>query len=335
MNADDVFEIVDNDIIKTICHTFKLPPPEEDTFLYAAEGIQLKLHHVQEELKSGRKWQYQFKGQLVDVTQSDVDAYTHIFKSSTATAKLLKSFLENAKKNSTRPAIAAYLNIRRRIVPVLEAKLSRKKTHLNPFFDIWCLACKQLGFMGPLQVGGYDDPRKVHLTHSLLPIFMHHFGCAVPCWETLQLIELVAAHRLVLDVGCGNGYWTWILRNMGVQVEAVDDKSSSWRTMWIDDIVGADAVTYLKKRKSADEVLLLVYPIVGGNKLTQRILEAFKGDTVCYVGTQNANRYTAFADKTMMEYFEQRGGWQMVASSPMPSFPGKDDALQIFVRVTK
>jgi hypothetical protein len=333
MNANASFEIVEDDVLKTLAKAFKLPPLQQDSFIYASEGIQIQLPQVQADLDSGRQWQYHHSGKLVTVTRADIDGYLNIFRPSTSTAKLLKSFLENAKKASPRAVIAAYLTYRRQIAPQLEAKLTRRKSHLNPFFDIWCMCCIKLGFMGPLQVGGYDNPEQARQTHSLLPILMHHFGCAIPCWETLQIIQLVAGSRQVLDVGCGNGYWTWILRNLGMQVEAVDDKSSRWRTMWIDDIVQADAATYLKRRKSADEVLLLVYPIVGGNSLTKRVLESFKGDTVCYVGTQNANRYTAFADKTMEEYFEQRGGWTMVACSPMPSFPGKDDALQVFVKV--
>ncbi|KAJ2974914.1 hypothetical protein NUW58_g8505 [Xylaria curta] len=53
------------------------------------------------------------------------------------------------------------------------------------------------------------------------------------------------------------------------------------------------------------------------------------GDTVAVVGTQNQNGYTGFRDMTMDEFMarEHSDEWVKVVQVPLPSFPGKDEAL--------
>ena len=71
--------------------------------------------------------------------------------------------------------------------------------------------------------------------------------------------------------------------------------------------------------------------IVGGDGLTRRMLDLFPGDVVVYVGTQNTNRYTGFPDRTVEQYMADET-WDMTVRLPIPSFPGKDDALYVFER---
>lgn len=91
-------------------------------------------------------------------------------------------------------------------------------------------------------------------------------------------------------------------------------------------------------------VLLLVYPIVGGDSsaaggkeggFTRQLMKAYKGDTLAVVGTQNGNGYTGFKGVTMDEYMEREWkgeGWRKVVQCPLPSFAGKDEALFVFQR---
>jgi hypothetical protein len=162
---------------------------------------------------------------------------------------------------------------------------------------------------------------------------MHHFGCVVPSWESLQIISKLANGRRVLDMGSGNGYWTLMLRRLGLNVTAIDSGQSRWRATWISDTVVTDGIQYLRKRSGCpDMVLLLVYPIVSG-EFTQKVLDAYTGDVVCVAGTQNGNGYTGFKDMMVDEYMEkEKQGWEKVAQVPLPSFAGKDDAVFAFRR---
>ena len=182
---------------------------------------------------------------------------------------------------------------------------------------------------------------------------MHHFGCVVPSWEALQIIKLVAQtsngsldgdgnksnkskgkekQRKILDIGSGNGYWTYMLRRLGLSVTAVDDCSSTYRTSWISDTVAVDGATYLVRNSGAkDAVLLLVYPITG-NGLTEKVCRAYSGDKIVIAGTQNGNGYTGFKDRKVEEFLCEGGGWKKTVQVPLPSFPGKDEGLFVFER---
>ncbi len=124
-----------------------------------------------------------------------------------------------------------------------------------------------------------------------------------------------------------------MLRRMGIEVTAVDNQQSEYRTMWIDDTIIADGEKYLKENKGCrNMVLLMVYPIVGAG-FTAKILSIYSGDTIVVAGTQNRNGYTAFKDRTIAEYMSaERPEFQLVVQIPLPSFPGKDEALFVFER---
>lgn len=163
---------------------------------------------------------------------------------------------------------------------------------------------------------------------------MHHFGCACPSYESLEIINAVRKGKTVLDIGSGNGYWTYMLRRHGLEVQAVDNGQSTWRTLWIGDTVKKDGVEFVKKRPKGgkDDVLLMVYPVVG-LEFTTGILNAYKGDVVCVAGTQNGNGYTGFKDEMIDSWMaKERKDFEKIVQIPLPSFAGKDDALFVFRR---
>jgi hypothetical protein len=318
----------------TIQNAFSLP--ENDGTVYEAESFRMTLSEIQNELQSGKyKYHYRSHGQPVIVPVSDINAYTSIFSSTTSTDKALKSFASNAKKGSPRESVAHYL-LTKRLMPPTFTISKLKKEHLNPYFDIWTFSCQDTGFLGPLGDKGYADPRAANQAHPILPVLYHHFGCVCPSWEALSVISQLVGkgEEGVLEVGSGNGYWTYLLRRMGVKVIAVDSADASWRTMWISDTVKANGVEYVKKTGGAkDRVLLLVYPVVTGD-FTGKVLREYKGDTIVVVGTQNDNRFTGFKDMTLEKWFEQEKGWEMPVRVALPSFAGKDEGLFVFRKKT-
>ncbi len=203
---------------------------------------------------------------------------------------------------------------------------------------MWVLSCQVTAFIGPLPDPSYAHPANAKHTHPILPVLYHHFGCVVPTYESLYIISLLVKNsgaEGVVDMGSGNGYWTYMLRRMTVDVVAVDSMASEYRTMWIEDTTKGDGVEYLKKNGGAKgRVLLLVYMVTAGS-FTKRVLQAYQGDAIVVVGTQNANRYTGFADRTTEEFFEKEmPGWELVCKIPMPSFAGKDEGMSVWKRKT-
>lgn len=122
-----------------------------------------------------------------------------------------------------------------------------------------------------------------------------------------------------------------MLRRSGLDVTAVDNLASEYRTLWISNTVKADGVKYLKQNKGCNgRILLIVYPIVAGT-YTKDIIHAYRGDTIVICGTQNCNRYTGFSDCTAEEWFESKmKGWELTCKIAIPSFAGKDDAMFIW-----
>ncbi|KAI0388759.1 hypothetical protein F5Y17DRAFT_180618 [Xylariaceae sp. FL0594] len=135
------------------------------------------------------------------------------------------------------------------------------------------------------------------------------------------------------------------------KVTPIDSAQSSWRTLWVPDTLVRDGASYIRdvRRGARDSVLLLVYPIVGGSGpaaaggpeggFTRSMLDAYEGDTFAVVGTQNHNGYTAFRNLTVDEFMEKKNyddkgkeDWVKVVQIPLPSFPGKDEALFVFQR---
>ncbi|KAI1363362.1 hypothetical protein F5Y08DRAFT_243884 [Xylaria arbuscula] len=299
--------------------------------------------------------------------QPDIEAYLSIFSPANASSTALKNYTSNAKKGSLRREIGSYLSSKRYIHPSLNLTVPRikasasKPAPANPYLTFLSWAIRNLEYAGPAPSSARGRPS----SHHALPIFMHHFGCVCPSHESLEILRSVAAGREIIDMGSGNGYWTRMLRDYHAfyapapstssakakakppppipVVTPVDSAQSSWRTTWVRDTLIADGVTYLRDTRSGakDAVLLLVYPIVGGGVaggseggFTRSMLEAYDGDTLAVVGTQNHNGYTGFRDMTMDEFMarEHVDKWVKVVQVPLPSFPGKDEALYIFQR---
>lgn len=257
----------------------------------------------------------------------DIAAYISLFDPSKSSANTLKGLISNAKKDSLRSGIGKYLTSRRHVDPSFPTVSKRKKPHVNPYIDFWSYSCHALEYAGP-----NANTFLVKASHHILPIFMHHFSCVCPSYEALAIISSLAKDKTLIDMGSGNGYWTYALRHEhSCNVIAVDSGQSKWRTVWVSDTVVADGVQFLRKRGAGKEdVLLMVYPITS-NDFTPSVIKAFQGDTICIAGTQNGNGYTGFKDRMVDTWFkENMPGWKKMVQIPLPSFPGKDDALFVF-----
>ncbi|MCJ1286093.1 hypothetical protein MMC26_005436 [Xylographa opegraphella] len=322
-----------NNLQHAIITAFELP--HNDSFVYHAVAS-VTLAQVQQAISHGGEGGlhacsqsldnliHRFPKQLPPPPSTDITAYTSIFAPHTVTSKALIGLAANAKKASIRESVAIHLQAQRHLPSNIT--VSKSKQHINPYYDFWCWSCQNLEWAGPTK-----DTADVKISHHILPVFMHHFGCIVPSYESLEIIKQIARKRTVIDFGSGNGYWAYMLRRLGVEVQAVDNLQSVWRTQWIGDTIVKNGNQYLQEEKGCkNAVLLLVYPIVGSD-FTSKVIDAYQGATICVAGTQNRNGYTAFKDKTIDEYMAaERKDFDKILQIPLPSFAGKDEALFVF-----
>jgi hypothetical protein len=259
--------------------------------------------------------------------------------------KALNGFKANSKANTLRSQVSKHLD--NRFLNTTSGLLPSKKVrnHKNPYYAFWTYSCQELEWAGPI-------PSTTHtrISHHILPIFYHHFGCVVPSYAALHVITKLAQPNKpskelvlpILDIGSGNGYWTYMLRNFPItdisgakelDVRPIDNLLSEYRLTWVSDTIKSDGQAYLKEHDNGKGcVLLLVYPQATGN-FTGPILKAFQGDTIVVAGTQNGNGFTGFQDQVVDEWVENNlPAFGLSIRMPLPSFAGKDEALFVFQR---
>jgi hypothetical protein len=259
--------------------------------------------------------------------------------------KALNGFKSNAKAKTLRSQVSEHLDnwYHNTTTGLLPNKKAR--THVNPYLSLWTYSCQELEWAGPIPSTTYT-----RISHHILPIFYHHFGCVVPSYAALHAIAKLAQPAKpskepvlpVLDVGSGNGYWTYMLRNFPVAVisgakeldiRPIDNQLSEYRVSWVRDTIKSDGQAYLKQHENGKGcILLLVYPQATGN-FTGPLLKAFDGDTIVVAGTQNGNGFTGFQDVVVDEWVKRHLlAFQLTLRMPLPSFAGKDEALFVFQR---
>ncbi len=130
---------------------------------------------------------------------------------------------------------------------------------MNPYFDVWAWSNQNLEWAGP-----EPGTARIKQSHAILPVLYHHFGCVCPSYEALSLISQLSQGRYIIDMGSGNGYWTYMLRRLEtgkkqLTVVPVDSGMSEWRTMWIGDTVKMDGVKWLKQNNGGQAAVLLLF----------------------------------------------------------------------------
>lgn len=262
-------------------------------------------------------------------SRKDVDAYVSVFNPSLLAANGLRALEEEGKTASIRRQAGAYLRSKRHLEPNYKVT-KRRQAHWNPGLTFWAWYCRNAEWAGPVPELGLRS-----VNHPVLPVLMHHFGCVVPTWEAIEVLRTVTSQgsKIIHEIGSGNGYWAYVLRQAGLNVRAVDNGQSVFRTNWIGDTINTDALKYLTDAKGIpDGVLLMVYPVVSGD-FTKKVLASYQGNDIVVAGTQNGNGYTGFKDKTIDAYMaENMPEWNKTAQIALPSYPGKDEAMFVFGR---
>ena len=153
--------------------------------------------------------------------------------------------------------------------------------------------------------------------------YAERFGYGLPCRE---VVEAIANCGPLLEVGAGNGFWTYCLRRKGIDVIATDPKEAGMynRGQWIRDLVEVDAIAAMNRFPGRN--ILLVWPHFESLWAVDVAQSMKAGQLLCYVGEG------AFGCCAPNIFFLElaRSGFKMIYSHPSPSWVTTQDHLFIY-----
>lgn len=146
---------------------------------------------------------------------------------------------------------------------------------------------------------------------------IEEYAWAIPNQEA---IETIATYDPVLEVGAGNGYWAYLLRQLQVDVLATDADAPldpDWSPVWT---ASAQSVV----PDYPDRTLLMVWPSYDEFWPTEA-LWAYQGETVIYVGE---GRGGCTADDRFHQLLHDE--WTLGETVAIPQYLGLNDRLEVW-----
>jgi hypothetical protein len=143
------------------------------------------------------------------------------------------------------------------------------------------------------------------------------FAWAVPTEEAVRTILRYSTN--VVEIGAGNGYWAWMMRQVGITVAAFD--ADSPRFTWHEVMPGDErAVLFFPAH-----ALFLCWP-PWNSVMAHNALNYHRGNYVLYVGEWWGGSATP-------QFFEQLvSRFDAIEVVGIPQWFGRDDRLMIFRR---
>lgn len=144
-----------------------------------------------------------------------------------------------------------------------------------------------------------------------------HFAWAVP---TSDAIDAITRHTSrVIEIGCGSGYWAWLMKQRGIDVVAVDPAPPAhvWHKV---SVQSHEAIA-----EHPDRALFLCWP-PWSTTMAFETLSAYAGDLVVYVGEWMGGN----AD---VPFFGQLSAtFELIESVAIPQWVMRTDRLTIHRR---
>jgi hypothetical protein len=144
------------------------------------------------------------------------------------------------------------------------------------------------------------------------------FAWAIPGDDVL---EVLGRHGPLVECGAGNGYWTALMQQRGVDVVAYDiRRSRSWARVHRSSSVAA-------VRRHRDRVLFLCWPSLDDDAASYAPLRAYAGDVFAYVGEARAG-----VTGSVRFHRELDLNWTLVEEVELPHWPWLRDCLRVYRR---
>jgi hypothetical protein len=144
-----------------------------------------------------------------------------------------------------------------------------------------------------------------------------HFSWAVPTQEAIECIRKYTGR--VIEIGCGSGYWAWLMNQAGIDVLALDTAVPSFA--WHEIHLGNE----LEALRHPDRTLFLCWP-PWGSEMAVRALTCYAGDHVIYVGEWMGGCANALFFAALTSWFEA------VETVALPQWFMRSDNLTVFRR---
>lgn len=161
---------------------------------------------------------------------------------------------------------------------------------------------------------------------KLLP----QYGFAIPDETALRMIAKYSP-RGVLEIGAGTGYWSMLLRKLGVDVVSTDSYTSKYAFGTFTpsrhvDVLKMTALEALSVYGSEGRTLLICWPDYKV-RWSGQALRKFTGITVAYVGEEMGGcTGNSVFHQTLGEWFTE------VDSHDIPQWEGLHDDLTVYRR---
>lgn len=165
------------------------------------------------------------------------------------------------------------------------------------------------------------------------PIGTVRYSYAIPDDTAL---DLLAARAPIVEIGAGTGYWTYLLRQRGVDVLAfdanppLDDTHSNEfhrndlavGVIWSEVLIGGPE----QAARHSDRALFLCWP-PPGDPMAADALAAYQGQCVIFIGEWNPK--TA-ADEAFFAALEE--SWELEEVYELPRWFGMKDRMSVWMR---
>jgi hypothetical protein len=181
----------------------------------------------------------------------------------------------------------------------------------NPYLSKFEQTCKK--FKDRLWMGGFYTARSA---------LIHEYGFAVPDARAIQLITQLSP---VVELGAGTGYWARVLQRYGCKIEAYDNHSGEYgfKRIGLHFPVKRGDQSVLENY-GPEWALFLCWPCYESS-FASDALEAFKGDTLIYIGEGMGGCTADDTFHTMLE-----NDWTNVENYYLPAWRNVHDTLKIY-----
>lgn len=226
----------------------------------------------------------------------------------------------------------------------------------NPYFQLW--EDQMSGKVGNLLSSTIGMEERIRIIDDLDFDWIEKYCWAIPSASALEAIKHIVGDRELVEIGCGSGYWGWLLLELGVRWRGCD-MSDTIKKKWAKvEKRGPEMFGSLKSNVKGPKscVLFLCYPDdyrpVDGSEdedevdpeeepysLALDCFNRYRGDTIIHVGE-------LFGTGTVLENPWGRTtseGFQLalncdfhkVLSLPLPSWPLSRDVLTVWKRTDR
>ncbi len=179
---------------------------------------------------------------------------------------------------------------------------------LNPYLEL----VREILTLNPPPVGLQSIRRKI----------VASYAWAIPSQLAL---ETIARYQPILEIGAGSGYWAFCLRQMGVDIIALD-RNVAAPPSWSKVEEGDETILRNTNCEYRKRSLMLCWPPLN-ESFAENALAHYEGDTLIDIGEPKGGNTGTLAFSEKLE-----SGWTLVESLSLPRWPGCRDELRVWVR---